>query len=525
MQLWIMSVNSFEITQLAHKDNAQTHLFQFLNGQSMLTVIRRLVEALNANGIRYCHWKSNLLLVEALSGQTDVDLLVHRGDANSFGVVLNQLCFRPARMEDGEPFPSVEHYFALDDESGILAHVHVYFRVITGESLSKNYRFPVEEMLLQNTREIDSVRVPTKSAELVIFTLRITLKHTSLAELALLARDQKQVRREIAWLLEADSIDGSLELVKHWLPSINIALFSACVDSLKAPASLFRRVILAHRLRSQLSIYSRHWALQAWLTGMKKFTSMLFRRLTHSKKGMVLQAGGAVIAFVGPEATGKSTLLAEMSLWLGEHFAVKQIHAGKPRSTSLSFIPNLFLPAVRFLLPTYRSGHVETQYITMGQSEKSQAVFPLIFAIRSVLLAYDRRLLLTHAFREATNGTIVFCDRYPPLNKGAADGPQLSHLPLPADRYQVRRLLARIEKHLYREIPLPDLVILLTVPVNVAILRNENRGKKEPEDYVRLRHAQSSDLEFGETRLYKINTDQPLEKTTLEVKRAIWKIL
>ncbi len=285
----------------------------------MVTIIRKLIEALNASGIRYCHWKSNFLLSESLSGQRDIDLLIHRSDANSFRAILSELCFRPTMMKDGEPFPSIEHYFALDDESGILAHVHVYFRVITGESLSKNYRFPVEEMLLQNTRETDSVRVPTKSAELVIFALRIMLKHTSLVELALLARDQKQVRREIAWLLETGSMDGSLELVNHWLPSIDIALFSKCVDSLKAPASLLRRIILGHRLRSQLGIYSRHWVLQAWLSGIRKFSLMLFRRLLRSKKGMVLQAGGATIAFVGPEATGKSTLLAEMSHWLGEH--------------------------------------------------------------------------------------------------------------------------------------------------------------------------------------------------------------
>jgi thymidylate kinase len=491
----------------------------------MVTVIRKLIEALNAYGVRYCHWKSNLSLAEALSGRTDVDLLIHRNDVSSFRIILSQLCFRPTIIKDSESFPSVEHYFALDDESGILAHVHAYFRVITGESLVKNYRLPIEEMLLQNTREINSVRVPIKSAELVVFTLRMMLKHTSLVELVLLARDQKQVRREIAWLLETDPIDEALKLINHWLPSIDTALFSKCVASLNSPAPLFRRIILGHRLRSQLSIYARHSAFQAWLSGVKKFASMLFGRLIRSKKGMVLQSGGAVIAFVGPEATGKSTLLVEMSRWLGEHFAVKQIHAGKPKSTVFSAIPNLFLPALRSLLPTYRSGHVETQYVVMERPEKSQTVYPLIFALRSVLLAYDRHLLLTHAFREAADGTIVLCDRYPSINSGASDSPQLSHLPLAPDRYPIRHLLARIEKRLYREIPSPDLVILLSVPVDVAILRNENRGKKEPEDYVRLRHAQSSSLEFGETPIYKINTDQPLEKTALEVKKAIWKAL
>jgi thymidylate kinase len=99
------------------------------------------------------------------------------------------------------------------------------------------------------------------------------------------------------------------------------------------------------------------------------------------------------------------------------------------------------------------------------------------------------------------------------------------HLPIASDRYSIRRLLARIEKRLYREIPPPDLVISLTVPVEVAVLRNEARGKKEPEDYVRLRHARSSNLEFGKTPIYKINTDQPLDKIVLEVKKVIWNTL
>jgi thymidylate kinase len=491
----------------------------------MLTKTRNLIEELNANGLRYCHWKSNLALAKSLAGRTDVDLLVHRKDANIFRVILNQLCFRPAAATTGEAFPAMEHYHALDEESGIFIHVHAYYRVITGESLAKNYRFPIEDMLLQNTREIGSVRVPTKNAELVVFTLRMMLKHTSLAELILLARDWKQVQHEITWLLETDSTDEALRLVNCWLPSVDTGLFTDCIAALKAPAPLLRRINLGHQLRSQLSHYARRSAIRAWLSGVQKFTIMLFRRLTRPQKGMIPLSGGAVIAFVGPEATGKSTLLTEMRHWLGEHFDVEQIHAGKPKSTILSVVPNLLVPTLRSLLPSYRSGHVEAQYVSREQSEKSEKQYPLIFAIRSVLLAYDRRSLLTRAFGRAANGTIVLCDRYPSLQSGAPDSPQLLHLPIAPDQSPIRDLLTRIEKRLYREIPPPDLVILLNVPVEVAVSRNRSRGKYEPEDYVRLRHAQSINLEFGNTPIYRINTDQPLEETVIEVKKAIWNML
>lgn len=491
----------------------------------MLTKIKNLTEELNRSGVRYCHWKSNLSLAKALGGQTDIDLLVHRKDASLFGAIVGQLCFRPAITTDGEAFPSVEHYFALDEESGVLVHVHAYFRVITGESLAKNYRFPIEEMLLQNTQEIDSVRVPSKSAELIVFTLRIMLKHTSLMELVLLARYWKQVQQEIEWLLEADSIDETLGFVDRWLPSLETNLFSDCVAALESPAPLFRRVVLGHRLRCQLSPYARHSTIRAWLAGVRKFIIMLFRRLTRSQKGMVPRGGGALIAFVGPEATGKSTLLAQMSDWLGEYFAVEQIHAGKPKSTILSAIPNLLVPALRAILPTYRSSHLESEYASEKQSEKSLRDYPLIFAIRSALLAYDRQSLLTRAFGRAANGTIVLCDRYPSSRNGAPDSPQLSYLLVSSNRYSVRHLLARIEARLYREIPAPDLVIYLSAPLEVTISRNATRGKKEPENYVRRRHARTSNLDFGKTPIHKIGTDQPLDHTVLEVKKAIWNAL
>jgi len=490
----------------------------------MLPKIRELIENLN-NNIKYCHWKSNFALTQALSGKTDVDLLVDRNDADTFRTLMGKLCFRPAVANDVASFPSVEHYFALDEESGDLVHVHAYYRVITGESLVKNYRLPIEEMLLEDTWEVESIRLPAKSAELVIFTLRMMLKHTSVVELLMLARDWKHVKEEILWLLEDGQVDESIDLIKYWLPAVDPRLFSECVQAIKSPAHLLRRITLGLKMRSSLRVYARHSLVAAWWDGLRKFMIMGMRRVIRSQRGMFPQSGGAVIAIVGPEATGKSTLLAEMRKWLGEHFAVQQIHVGKPKSTLLTFIPNLVVPTLRLFLPTYRPSRIETKHATEKAKQDSQKVYPVVSAVRSVLLAYDRRALLARAFARASNGSIVLCDRYPSLSPGSPDGPQLSQFPIPKDKYPIQYRLGSIEKKIYEEIPSPDLIVLLTVPVEVAIVRNRNRGKEEPEDFVRLRHAQSSNLEFEKTHVFRINTDQPLDKTILDVKRAIWKAL
>lgn len=491
----------------------------------MLSKAHKLAGALNTSGVRYCHWKGNASLEEALSGLKDLDLLIHRPDADIFRAVVAQQGFRPACNSHVESFPAAEHYFGLDTETGMMVHVHACFNLITGESLAQNFRLPVEDMLLANTRLEGILRVPAKAAELVVFTIRTMLKHTTCVELALLARDRRKLKREIAMLADMESLNQATELVKQWLPNFDPNLFGQCVSALKAPAPLTKRLVLARRLRSSFRMYARHSQTIASWTGLATFTSLLIRRLVKKPKRLSLRSGGALVAFVGPEATGKSTLINEVSGWLNQHFAVERIHAGKPCSAKMTLLPNIVMPLLRVLAPALRPSNVEGRRIRRQANTRAPWVFPITFAIRSVLLAYDRRALLSRAFARAANGTIVLCDRYPFVAPGAPDGPRLIYTPLPRNRYPIRNMLAALELKLYQQIPDPNLVICLKVPVEIAIARNRARGKREPEDYVRRRHSAGVQVPLGRTPVHMIDTNHQLEETLRNVKKTIWNTL
>jgi thymidylate kinase len=250
-----------------------------------------------------------------------------------------------------------------------------------------------------------------------------------------------------------------------------------------------------------------------------RFAGVVSHRLTGSSKKLTPAGGGGVIAFVGSEATGKSTILDQMQAWLGQSYTVRRIHAGKPPATALTYVPHSLLPALRRLFPDQRSTRVETRF---RDAERPRRTFPLMFGVRSVMLAYERRALLTRAFARSADGTIVLSDRYPSSRSGAPDSPQLGHL---AARHGLRRILAGLEGRLYDEIPPPDLVIHLTAPLDVTLARNAARDKTEPEDYVRFRHSLSSDLEFDGVAVHRIGTDRPLDDVVREVKEAIWATL
>ena len=242
--------------------------------------------------------------------------------------------------------------------------------------------------------------------------------------------------------------------------------------------------------------------------------------LSKSSKEPTPVGGTAkLIAFVGSEATGKSTILNEIATWLGQHYRVRRIHAGKPPGTILTFVPHFLLPALRTLFPEQRSLRVRAR--NEETSDVTEAVYPLMFGIRSVMLAYERRALITRARTRSADGTIVLSDRYPSSGNRAPDGPQLSPLPAGSSPGSLRRWLASLEAHLYHDIPSPDVVIQLTAPLEVTLARNAARDKKEPEDYVRFRHSLSSEFQFDGAVVHHIDTDGPLEAVLRDVKEAI----
>ena len=491
----------------------------------MLTAVSRLCEQLEARQVRYCHWKSNWALATSVNGRTDFDLLVRRRDARALREILEGLGFRPAIEPGADPFPSVEHYHALDEESGSLVHVHAYYRVISGGSLTKNYHLPVEEMLLENVRRESAVNVPSRGAELIVFVLRMSLKHATLPELALVRREAGSMQLEADWLATTDARAEAAGLLRAWLPSFDPKLFEEALEALRKPASICRRVSLGRRVQAQLRSFARRGRFAASVAGASKLTGKATHRLTGSPRRLAPATGGAVVAFVGSEATGKSTMLEDTAGWLGAHYTVRRVHAGKPPATPLTFVPNLLLPALRRIAPEQRSTVVAARQAPDRETASATEPFPLLFGIRSVLLAHDRRALLTRAFADAANGTIVLSDRYPSSERGATDGAQLRQAASGATDGRLRRWLVEREARLYRDIPDPDLVIHLTAPIDVTLERNRARAKKEPEDYVRVRHARSSNPTYERAPVSRVDTDQPAVESVREIRRIIWEAL
>lgn len=156
--------------------------------------ICKLFDALEMRRVRYCHWKSNIRLEQTLAGTQDIDLLVDRRDAQVFHAILVKIGFKFAESHAGVGHPGVFHALALDESTAELVDLHAHYQIVSGDSLVKNYRLPIEDLLLSRTRHLHGVKVPAAEVELLLFLLRIALKHVSPIEiLKVNLQDRKSV--------------------------------------------------------------------------------------------------------------------------------------------------------------------------------------------------------------------------------------------------------------------------------------------------------------------------------------------
>jgi thymidylate kinase len=478
----------------------------------MYKLSKQLIDVLDKEEINYCHWKSNLLLNEALGGYDDLDLLVGRNDIARFEEVILSLGFKEASNKN-ITFSAIKHFYGYDTQSGNILHLHVYYQIKTGPSWTKSMRFDFEEYFLQNTIVHESgMKVPVKHIELVLFVFRVMLKYSKINEYILVNKEHKRTLKEIDYLM--DSLDEeklNIFLDKYFDNVSKKELFDY-IEIIKH-GSFLHRYVKANLLKNKLIKYKSLNFVQESINNILQFGYRVTNKLLLKQKKK-LHSAGTLIVVAGLDATGKTTITTELKKWLGKNFTVSLIHFGKPPSSVLTYPINLAIKVMK-------KKSSDTILRSSIKNEKSQK--SLLYIIRQVVLAYDRYRLIRRYWQKTSNGEIVLCDRYKSENYGVMDSRRL----LPQNYTGFKKRLAQFENRLYEHMPKPDIIFYLTVPVEVAVERNEKRIKdgKESEEFMRIRHAENQNLTYQAKVFSKIDTNREYQEVIQDIKSKIWDIL
>jgi hypothetical protein len=493
-----------------------------------LAVLREFFDRLHAEGIRYCHWKSNEHLGPSMTGGTDVDILVERGAAQRLTRILtDNTTFKRFVVKPGYGYPGIEDYVGFDPDTGTLIHLHIHYQLTLGEKFIKGHRLPWEERYL-STRVLDTthgVYVTEPHLELLVLVVRSVMK--------LRARDyvlemlgkpyfRGGLLRELRWLVhrvdERRLQEVALELVgeraARYLPTI----LKASPPSIRQLRAFGRRVepsLDAYRLYGRLTA-ARRMAAVEWDTAL--WRGMNWLRGAPGKSSRTLPQGGLFVALLGVDGAGKSSVAGAIADWLSHEVTVVLTYGGSGKgSASLPRRVIQRIGALRRWVLRRPAGQQGDAPPLAGEPSRVHALGKLLVTFT---LARERRRRAAEIRRARGQGWIVLSDRLPQRQFASLnDGPQLEQwLDGPPG---LRRAVARREHAAFRlmELTPPDLVIRLRVSPEVA----RQRKPETPAELLRTGMEVLRKLRFPTTtRVVDVDAEQPLAQVLLQVKRAVW---
>jgi hypothetical protein len=500
----------------------------------VLGVARRLFDAFHREGIVYCHWKSNQRLREGLEGLTDLDVLIQRGPYPKTAGLLAALGYKRFNAVPARAYPAVEDYLALDEPTGRLVHLHLHYGLTLGQEHLKGYQFPWASEYLSGRRldEENAVFVPDPAVELVHFVLRYALK-INLRHQVILAMGGVHLSEpflsEYEWIKERTETGRILEVSRRLLGDGSVRVLQEMLDS-----SPTMKLLIRYRRagRAELELCRTYGpvatALHKWRRERATLRASLGLRLMGLPIPLnrTLPNGGVIVAVLGADGSGKSTVVKALTRWLSWKLDVLPIYLGSGDGPS-----SVLRWPLRLLLRVFLKTGILSQAppgdSTAGPAPRRPGVGTRVRRMLRVpwalVLTREKSEKLRRALRARSRGLVAICDRFPQDQvEGFNDGPLLGHWKHHAS--SLLRALAAWERtpyHIARRHP-PDLVVKLNVSPEVALRRKPGMNS----DDLRRRVEAVRSLRFPpHTRVLEVDADQPLEEVLLEVKRSVWKTM
>lgn len=221
-----------------------------------------------------------------------------------------------------------------------------------------------------------------------------------------------------------------------------------------------------------------------------------------------------LVAVVGCDGSGKSTVSAQVLAWMSEYGATEAAHLGQQGGNIARRIARW--PLVGGWLETQLARKADKTRVDLGTRQPGPLTALVITALSLRRLWRFRRML---ALRR--RGLMIVTDRYPQVDVPVSnDGPGL---PATAPGNALARWLARREWALYTWMASyrPDLVLRLNVSLDVACARKPDH----PRGLLASKMAALPLLRFNGAKIVEIDADLPLPEVLAAARAAVAQML
>ena len=476
----------------------------------MLQICKELFEKWNNAEIIYCHWKSNEHLMPGLDGKTDLDVLLSKNCETSAYKILDELSFLHCKSQYGSRYPGVTDWLGFDQQTGRMIHLHLHFQIVTGHRGMKEYNLPWSDLALKTRIKDKNTGVYMMEPNLEIVTLysRMALKadikkrHNASKGVYKTGSDTMQ---EIDYLKKYVSYSKVNNLLIQYYPKeAQDFLTLIKKDNLSAEDFMQLITIVTHAMQPYSRYHHFILCLLEWYYPIAlHIRSVCKKRFEIITRKTPIQ--GLVVAFIGQDGAGKSTVTNEIEKWLLWK-----------------------LDAHRYYLGSGDHYHSWQKSIQKSLPERKGVFLSTFSAFLSLTkynrLAKDVLKSIKNAEKYRNKGGFALFDRYPQTQfLGINDGPKIRHMMKKTKNrllLMIMALFAKSEENCLKnaEKISPDIVFKLILPPEESLRR------KPHEDFekIKRKHEIIKSLSFSNSKVYEIDATMNYEDELILIKQIIW---
>lgn len=469
----------------------------------MLNISKEVFQKFAEENIQYCHWKSNEHLEDGMKGITDLDVLVNIHQKNKCESLLHELKFLKTKAPVGNRYKYVNDWLGMDQETGEMIHLHLHYKIVTGKKYRKEFIIPWDQLILKERVYNHSLGVymTDPNIEIILLYTRIILKTNYEDENKQLIAVPSEYYKEIRYL----KLNTDEERIKYYLKKmfgktgIDFKQYLFKDNFTQKEFQTAKKILIdkfaKQRIETKETTLIKHVLLKQYICILnyleKRKFPVITKKITNKK--------GLIIAFIGIDGSGKSTLTNIIQSWISWKIEAKRFYLGCGDGMKKPFIYKLYVNTV---LPQFiRNFAGLLFYIKTSYTIKNQ--------LRIIKKYIDK-------------GGIAIIDRYPQNQyKGMNDGPKIEMLIKKQyiPNFLLRKVIQIEEKNITDAIKIQsDIIFKLNITPEEAVKRKRENNLLAMKQ---KKHIMDNIL-FENSIMYNINAEQEMRDELLKIKKIIW---